>query len=163
MMLFRIMPGFKTYSDGKNIYSVDMMLAYLNTKGHSVEQFPVDMFIPQLEQKVWGEWSPKTVIEKMDVKKYHENSERIKKADLSYPIIITGNKTTVTRAHTIVDGYHRISRAYLEGQKYINAHVFDKLLMDKFIINKDLNFVKVHQHTPVNEILELWTKRFCKQ
>lgn len=156
------MPSFKTYTDGKHIYSVDMMLAYLNIKGHPVEQFPVDTFIPQLEQKVWGEWSPKTVIEKMDVKKYQENSERIKKADLSYPIIITGNKTSVTRANTIVDGYHRISKAYLDGQKNISAYVFDKSLMDKFIINKDLNFVKVHQNTGVNEILELWTRRFCK-
>jgi len=95
------MPNFNTYTDGKNIYSIDMMIAYLNTKKHPIEQFPVDMFIPQLEQKVWGDWSPKTVIEKMDVKKYHENSDRIKKADLSYPIIITGNKTSVTRAHTV--------------------------------------------------------------
>ena len=156
------MPGFKTYSDGKNIYSVDMMLAYLNTKGHPIEQFPVDMFGPQLEQKVWGEWSPKTVIEKMDVKKYHENSERIKKADLSYPIIITGNKTTVTRTLSIVDGYHRVSKAYLDGKKYINAHVFDKSLMNKFILNKDMDFVKVHQNTGVNEVLELWAKQFCK-
>ena len=156
------MPGFKTYSDGKNIYSVDMMLAYLNTKGHPIEQFPVDMFGPQLEQKVWGEWSPKTVIEKMDVKKYHENSERIKKADLSYPIIITGNKTTVTRTHSIVDGYHRVSKAYLDGKKYINAHVFNKSLMNKFILNKDMDFVKVHQNTGVNEVLELWAKQFCK-
>jgi hypothetical protein len=154
------MPGFKTYYDGKYIYSVDMMLAYLNIMGHPVEKFSIDIFIPQLDQKVWGEWSPKTVIEKMDVKKYHENSERIKKADLSYPIIITGNKTIVTRAHSIVDGYHRISKAYLEGHQYINAYVFDKSLMNKFIINKDKDFVKVHQHTAVNEILELWTKRF---
>jgi hypothetical protein len=155
------MPNFKTYADGKNIYSVDMMLAYINTKGHPIEQFSIDMFVPQLEQKVWGEWSPKTVIEKMDVKKYHENSERIKKADLSYPIIITGNKTSVTRVHSIVDGYHRISRAYLEGKKNINAYVFDKSLMNKFILNKDMNFVKVHQNTGIHEILELWTKRFC--
>jgi len=156
------MPNFKTYYDGKYIYSVDMMLAYLNTKSHPIEQFSVDTFVPQLEQKVWGDWSPKTVIEKMDVKKYHENSERIKKADLSYPIIITGNKTSVTRAHSIVDGYHRISRAYLEGHQYIKAYVFDKSLMDKFILNKDSDFVKVHQNTDIREILELWAKRFCK-
>jgi len=151
----------KTYTDGKNIYSVDMMLAYLNTKGHPVEKFPVNAFLSQLEQPVWGDWSPKNVLDKMDAKKYSENSERIKKADLSFPIIITGNKTSATRAHTIVDGYHRISKAYLEGKKDISAHVFDQTLMNKFILNKDMNFVKVHQHTSIHDILELWTKRFC--
>ena len=138
------------------------MIAYCALVGNPIEEFSIDIFVPQLEQKVWGEWSPKTVIEKMDVKKYHENSERIKKADLSYPIIITGNKTAVTKAHSIVDGYHRISRAYLEGKKYINAYVFDKSLMNNFIINKDMNFVKVHRDTDIHEMLELWTKRFCK-
>jgi hypothetical protein len=151
----------KTYTDGKNIYSVDMMLAYLNTKGHPVEKFPVNTFLSQLEQPVWGEWSPKNVLDKMDAKKYSENSERIKKADLSFPIIITGNRTSATRAHTIVDGYHRISKAILEEKKDIQAHVFDQTLMNKFILNKDMNFVKVHQHTSIHEILELWAKRFC--
>jgi len=150
------MPPLSTYHDGKNIYSVDMMMAYINTSKHPVVKVPVDTFIPLLKEKVWGkstpEWAPMTVIEKMDVKKYKVDSDRIHKADLSYPIIVTGIN--------IVDGYHRIAKAYLEGRKEINAYIFDKTLMKKFIINKDLNFVKAHQ-TSIHDILELWTKRFC--
>ena len=62
----------------------------------------------------------------------------------------------------IVDGYHRIAKAYLEKKKYIDVYIFKAELMNKFILNKDMNFVKVHQHTDIHEIIELWTKRFCK-
>jgi hypothetical protein len=144
----------RTYHDGKNIYSVDMMIAYLNTTGHPVVQLPVKDFSSQLEKKVWGEWSPMTVLEKMDAKKYATNAARIRKADLSYPIIVTGS-------HTIVDGYHRAAAAVLKKRTYIDAYVFRPALMNKFILDRDLNFVKVHQHMSVADVLELWTKRFC--
>jgi len=149
------MPGFKTYHNNKNIYSVDMMLAYINIYGHPIVKLPIDTFIPQLNEKVWGDWSPMDVLEKMDLKKYKHNAERIKGAKLEYPAIVTGK-------HTIVDGYHRIAKAYLEGKKYVDVYVFDVALMNKFILDKDMDFVKVHQHTSVYEVLELWTKRFCK-
>jgi thiamine pyrophosphate-dependent acetolactate synthase large subunit-like protein len=131
-----------------------MMIAYLNTMGHTVVQLPVEAFGPQLEKKVWGDWSPATVLAKMDVKKYAVNAARIRKANMSYPIIVTGKQV-------IVDGYHRVAKALLEGQTHINAYVFGPALMNKFIIDRDLNFVKVHQHMTVADILELWTKRFC--
>jgi hypothetical protein len=149
------MPNFKTYHNNKNIYSVDMMLSYINVYGHTIVKIPIDEFIPQLKENVWGEWSPMDVIEKMDIKKYKDDAQRIKGAKLLYPVIITGK-------HNIVDGYHRIAKAYLDKKKYVNAYIFDAELMNKFILNKDMDFVKVHQHTNVNEILELWTKRFCK-
>lgn len=148
------MPNLRTYFQEKNIYSVDMMLAYINVFGHSVEKVPVEEFLPQLEQNVWGDWSPMTVLEKMDTKKYAENAERIRSADLSYPIIVTGPRKI------IVDGYHRLAKAHLEGKKEIKIHNFDTALMKKFVINKDMNFVKVHQQTSIYEILELWSKRF---
>jgi hypothetical protein len=151
----------RTYYDGKNIYSVDMMLAYINTKGHTIKKLPIDVLTPQLEQHVWGDWSPKMVLDKMDLKKYSENAERIKKSDLKYPIIVTGNATSYSREHTIVDGYHRLSKAVMEAKKDIKVYIFDTALMNKFIINKDHDFVKVHQNTEMNELLELWTKRFC--
>jgi hypothetical protein len=152
----------RTYNDGKYIYSVDMMLAYLNIKGHPVEKLFIEELVPQLEQNVWGDFSPMTVIKKMDTAKYSENSERIKKADTSYPIIVTGKQTNQTRTHSIVDGYHRLAKLLIDGKSTVNVHVFDSALMKKFILNKDLDFVKVHQHTHINEILELWAKRFCQ-
>jgi hypothetical protein len=144
----------QTFFDGKYIYSVDMMLAYINTIGHPVEKIPTTELVPQLELEVWGDWSPMTVINNMDKKKYAKNAERIEKANMTYPIIIAGGR--------IVDGYHRAAKAYLKGTKQMKAYVFDAALMRKFILNKDMNFVKVHQHTSIRDILELWTKRFCK-
>jgi hypothetical protein len=149
------MPNFKTYHNNKNIFSVDMMLSYINIYGHKIVKLPIDVFIPQLTEKVWGDWSPLDVIEKINLKKYKDDAERIQRANLEYPVIVTGK-------HNIVDGYHRVAKAYLEEKKYVDAYIFDSELMNKFIINKDMDFVKVHAHTDINEILELWTKRFCK-
>jgi hypothetical protein len=155
------MPGLRTYSDGKNIYSVDMMLAYIDTYKPPVVELELEELIPQLEQKVWGNWSPLTVLDKMDAKKYTSNAQRIRDADLSYPIIVTGSPTSRTRRHAIVDGYHRTAKAHMRDMTKIRAHIFDAELMKKFILDRTMDFVKVHQDTGVNEILTLWTKRFC--
>ena len=148
------MPTLKTYHNGKNIYSVDMMTAYVNVYEHPIAKLPTDSFMSQLAEKVWGDWSPLDVVNNLNLKKYKDDVERIKNADLSYPVIVTGN-------HKIVDGYHRVAKAFLEGKKHINAYIFGSDLMNKFIINRDMDFVKVHSHTGVHEILELWSKRFC--
>ena len=149
------MPGLKTYSpDMKHIYSVDMMLSYINVHKPKVVNLPVDLFVEQLNQNVWGDWSPMTVIHKITMKKYKANADRIYKADLSYPIIITDK-------NNIVDGYHRAAKAVLEGKKTIKAYVFNNTLMNKFLLDKDANFVKVHQHTSVSDILDIYISRFC--
>ena len=144
----------RTYADEKNIYSVDMMLAYLNTHKHPVTELPMTEFEWQLQQDVWGDWSPADVLKNPKAKKYAENSERIKKADLSYPVIVTA------QGHKLVDGYHRVAKAFSQGKKTVQAVIFPASLMRKFILNDELNFVKVHQQTSLHEILELWAKRF---
>jgi len=147
------MKTLKTWRDDKNIYSVDMMFAYLNSSNHPVIKVSLEELVPQLSENVWGDWSPMTVLGKMDTKKYAENAERIRKADLSYPVIVTGK-------HRIVDGFHRVARAYLEGKKEIRIQVFDADLMKKFLIVKGLDFMKLKQ-LEIFEVLELWNKRFC--
>lgn len=149
------MPNFKTYHNNKNIYSVDMMLCYIKTQGHQKQKLPIEEFLPQLNEKVWTPWSPMDVIEKPHLKKYKEDVERIEKANLAYPVIVTGK-------HTIVDGYHRIAKAYLENKKNVDAYVFDSELMNKFILDKNMDIQKVHNDTEIHTLLELWTKRFCK-
>lgn len=131
------------------------MLAYINTYGHPVVKLPIDELVPQLNEKVWGDWSPMDVLGKMNTKKYKENADRIRDANLSYPVILTGR-------HIIVDGYHRVAKAYLDKKKYVDTYIFNADLMNKFILNKDMDFVKVHQNTAIFTILELWSKRFCK-
>ncbi len=151
----------KTFSDEKNIYSVDMMIAYINThlNKNNIIHIPLEKIIWQLDQNVWGyakqPITPIDVINNMKLKKYSDDANRIKNADLSYPVILTGKELK------IVDGYHRISKALIEGKKIIKAYVFDNKLMKKFIINDKLDYVKVHQNTNLNELFELWQKNFC--
>ena len=146
------MPPLKTYNDGKHIYSVDMMLAYLNTVGHPTTTFPITSLLDQLQKTVW-DTEPMSVLKQMDAKKYKTNAERIRKANLAYPIIVTSK-------HVIVDGYHRVARAYMEGITTIDAHVFDAALMRKFILVKGMDFAALSKIN-IFDILELWTKRFC--
>lgn len=94
-----------------------------------------------------------TVVQKIGMKKYQENAERIKAADLSYPII-------VTEKHVIIDGYHRLAKAYLEGKKDIKVNVIDDALLRKFLLVKGMDFVKLNSMA-IYDILELWNKRFC--
>ena len=74
---------------------------------------------------------------------------RIKSADLSYPIIMHNG--------IIYDGVHRYVKAMMLKKKTINAYVFDNKLMKKFIINKTGNYdVKME----TNEYIELFNKLF---
>ena len=149
------MPSIKTFRDDKNIYSVDMMMAYVNTNKVPVTKVSVEDNLSQLEQNVWGDYSPSDVLQHPERKKYTENIQRVKHADLSYPIFMTSK-------YQIVDGYHRFLKAVIEKQKYIKAYIFDPPLMRKFIINKELDFVAVHQKMAIHEILETYIGRFCK-
>ncbi len=148
------MPNFKTFSDEKNIYSVDMMMAYVNTHKVPVETVDIQENLWQLEQPVWGDYSPADVLSHPERKKYAENIERISKADLSYPIFMTSK-------HHIIDGYHRFLKAVKRKEKTIKAYVFDSALMKKFILHKGLDYPAVHQRMSIHEVLELYSKRFC--
>jgi hypothetical protein len=146
----------RTYHDEKAIYSVDMMVAYLATHDHPVVELPVEGFAEQMEQKVWGKWSPADVLRNPKAKRYAEDAERIKKADLKYPVIVTG------RGHKLVDGYHRVAKAQQQGSATIRAVVFPASLMKRFVLDTDMNFVKVHQEMTMYQILGIWNRRFCK-
>lgn len=147
------MPNFKTYSDEKNIYSVDMMMAYVNLNKLSIQKLSIEENLWQLEQPVWGDYSPSNVLKNPEKKKFAENIQRIKAADLSYPIFVTSK-------HQIIDGYHRVLKAIKQKEKTIKAYVFEPSLMKKFIINKELDYPAVHQKMQIHEILELYAKRF---
>ena len=159
------MPNLRTYNDGKGIFSVDMMFAYLDTHKHPVTTLSMEELRPQLDQTVWGNepelWSPATVLEKMELKKYASNAERIKKADLSYPIIVTGAATKQSIKHRIIDGYHRTAKAALKGQTEMKVYVLDAPLLRKFLLDGDQNFVRVFEEMSVADVIELYMKRFC--
>jgi len=106
------MPPFKTYSDEKNIYSVDMMMAYVNLFKPKTVDFDIQENLWQIEQPVWGDYSPLDVLQNPEKKKYAENIKRIRDADLSYPIFITSKDQ-------IIDGYHRVLKAVRKKEKTV--------------------------------------------
>lgn len=114
-----------TYTDNNFIYSVDLMFMYAKTI--KSKKIKVSDLIHKLKTKNWDNLSPLEVIKNKSLSS--SNYERIRKANLRYPIIIDAK-------NNIIDGMHRLSKAYLLNKKYIRAYVFDKDVMKKFIIGK---------------------------
>jgi hypothetical protein len=150
------MPSFKTYSDGKYIYSVDMMMTYVNTNKIPVQKVSLEENLWQLDQNVWGDYSPSDILKHPERKKYADNIQRMKDADLSYPIFMTSK-------YQIIDGYHRFLKALHQKDTFIKAYIFDPSLLRKFIVNKELDFVAVHQKMSIHTLLELYVQRFCNK
>ncbi len=80
-------------------------------------------------------------------------------ADLKYPIILDKN-------NTIIDGMHRLTKAYLLKKKHIKAYIFDDNIMKKFIIGtkkgkewteKDWDY---YESLSENDIINLYKDRF---
>lgn len=129
-----------TYSNGNKIYSVDMMLAYINIFKPKKEKIEIKNLLKTLEYKGWSKdiknfYSPIKVIK--NSKKFKDEYQRIENSDLRYPIIVTEN-------HVIIDGVHRLSKAYLLNKKTINVYIFDKKLMKKFVIDKKVDKLGIH-------------------
>ena len=146
----------QTYSSNKKIYNVDMMFAYLNIYKHPTIKIPVSKLLNTLEYKGWGVPSKKIYYSAIDViknpKNYKNDMDRIKKANLNYPIIMDEKY--------VIDGVHRLSKAYLQNKKYIKAYIFDKKLMKKFLINSKGDWNKV-DNLQIHEFIKLFYKKFC--
>lgn len=122
----------QTFSNGKHVFSVDMMHAYINLFKPKVVLIPLTLLEYVIDHPGWGE--PGSTYTARDVlkhpKKYKEDMERIESANLKYPIIIWKNQ----KGHRVVDGVHRIVKAQRDGVSKIRAVVFDGALMRKFVI-----------------------------
>lgn len=153
----------KTFSNGKFIYSVDMMFAYVNLfkKDLKIEQFPITSLLHVLEYKGWANNKTGELYSSNDVlanpKKYPDEIKRIQKADLSFPIFVYNND--------IVDGVHRLTKAKLQNKTEIKAYVFDTQLMNKFKIGKvggtKSERAKVDELFKPHNLIELFNRRFC--
>jgi len=144
-----------TYSDSKNIYSVDMMLAYVNIYKPKNKFINIDDYLDILDYKGWGDpkknlyYSPMNVIK--NPKKYNDEYNRIIESNLKYPIIIDKNN--------IIDGVHRLSKAYLLGKKKIKAYFFNDKLLQLFLINNKKDFNKVDKLT-ISDYIILFNRHF---
>jgi len=151
------------FSDSKeggprHYYSVDMMFAYVNTRKHPIVEISLDILKPLLDNPTWDGHSPMDVIKNMNAKKYSVDAEHIHKSNLAYPIMLMETpKYLIAKGYykyTVMDGYHRLSKAYLQNKTKIKAYVFSGPLLKKFT-------VKMDPVPTIYDIIELWNKRFC--
>ena len=86
--------------------------------------------MPVWEKDKTDDWNltPWEVIKKKGGSKGHQ--KRTEKADAKYPIIITKYKSK----YVVLDGVHRLVKAYLNGKKKVKAKVVPKryLSLKKF-------------------------------
>jgi len=140
------------FSDDKYAYSTALMFAYINLCKPTKTKLKLDELKFNLEHNSWANnVRPIDVIEDMKNKKYKDEVQRIKKANTKYPIIIDSN-------YNILDGVHRYVKHIIEDKKTINAYIFDKKLMKKFIIGKR----EEAKNLEINDFIELFKKRFDK-
>jgi hypothetical protein len=77
------MPNFKTFNDEKNIYSVDMMMAYVNTHKLPIQKINIEENLWQIEQPVWGTHAPVDVLKRPRSKEIHRKCSTNKKSRFS--------------------------------------------------------------------------------
>lgn len=155
----------RLYSYNKKIYSIDMMFAYVNLFKPKTISIDVKTLKPLLEHKCWTmpgnfkkvfetkkTYSPLEVIN--NPKKYAYDMDRIKKCNMKFPIIIDSKD--------VIDGRHRLAKAYMMGMKKIKAYFFDDALMDEFLLSRT-GYVKKLDTIDINDIVELFYKKFLKK
>lgn len=106
-----------TYTDSNGVYSVTKL--HVIAKDLPVTDVDVKSLETQLSEPIWeGDIMPSAVIES---KWPNHHWERIENADLSYPIYMCEG--------LVVDGMHRLSKAYINKQETIKAKILTRELM----------------------------------
>ena len=118
-----------TTSKGKNVYSVDLMFAYINIFKPKATKINVNTIYYNMDAKGWGDGNISVNDVLNNPKKYKDDYSRINKANLKYPIImdIKGN---------IFDGVHRYIKSKLLNKKSIKAYIFDNELLNTCMTNE---------------------------
>lgn len=150
----------QTWTDGKNVYSIDMMFYWLKEHGMNIEiqEIAVNDLLNNLEYDNWGNggkggdhYSAIDVLSDPKKEKFKGELKRIEKADLRFPIIIFNG--------WVVDGIHRLAKAQLLGNHKIKAVIFSKKLIDKFVIGKYGSYETAAKLTAL-QIKDIFMKRF---
>ncbi len=149
----------QTFSDNYSVYSVDMMFAFLKTNKYPSRSVCVSEYIHVLEYPGWGDPGQNIYYSAIDVinnpAKYVDEYKRILKADMLYPIIISSDGF-------IVDGVHRLTKAFLDKKNDIKAYIFTTDLMEKFkIADKTPDVWEKIDRMPIYEIISMYNERFC--
>ena len=98
------------FYDGKRVYDTERLWSLVSRRTPTRRKIkPLEW---HLKEKVWS-MRPMDVIRNR--KKHSRHWSRIKNADLSYPILVNDEGI-------IIDGCHRLSKAYMMGRATILVH-----------------------------------------
>ena len=118
----------------KDLYSVYLMHKYVNKFKPKKVDLDINNFLYVQHMPVWTDRKlnmSMTIYNAIErFKKCSTDYEKILKADLKYPIICTYDPLDT---YLVMDGYHRLGKAFLLKKKTIKAYVFtDPKLLKKF-------------------------------
>ena len=88
---------------------------FLYVKTISSKKLEIKNLLSQLKIKDWSNFSPIQIVENKNISP--NDYKRIINADLRYPIIIN-------EKHKIIDGMHRLAKAYLKNKKKIYKSLY---------------------------------------
>lgn len=141
-----------TSGKGKIVYSVDMMIAYINIFKPNFVKININTIDYDLDNKGWGDADISVNDVLRNPKKYKTDHDKIKNADLKYPIIMD------TKGN-ILDGVHRFIKSKLLNKKSIKVYIFDDDLLKKFIINRDGDY---NPQIEIYQYIELFNQKVVK-
>lgn len=138
------------YSDDKYKYAIALMFAYINLQKPKKIKIKTSKLIFNLDLHSWeNNTKPSDVISCLKNDKYKDEVKRITESDTKYPIIVDSNLF-------IIDGMHRLVKSVINNKKIIDAYVFDKKLMKKFIVGARYEKINLK----LNDYIELYNQRF---
>ena len=118
--------GFDFHWDSKKVWKLDVPTTDMD----------IEKLVWHFEIPFWGKGStndynltPQEVIDRKSGTKEH--FEKVKKADLKHPIDIMENKGRFL----ILDGLHRLVKAYISGMKKVNVRIIPREKIPKIISN----------------------------
>ncbi len=141
------------------IYSIDLMISYVNLFKPKEININVKDFEDVLAFKVWneGQSSPIDVLEDPKNESHKDDFEKINKADLKYAIFLDANSN-------IINGHHRLTKAFLNNKKTLKAIMFDDKLIEKFKLSNKATkkeLVRVILMPPF-KLIDMFVKRFSE-
>ena len=138
------------YSDDKYKYSTALMFAYINLQKPKKIKIKTSQLLFNLDLHCWeNNIKPSDVISCLKNDKYKDEIKRIKESNTTYPIIVDSSLF-------IIDGMHRFVKSVINNKKTIDAYMFDKKIMEKFIVGKRDEKINLK----LNDYIELYNERF---
>ncbi len=135
------------WSDSTGIYSVDMLISWVNDFKIKHEKRSLSNYKQLLCCKIWGDFTPIDVL--LHPKKHPEHYSRIIESNTSFPVLLYNN--------VIIDGYHRLSKSILEDAKYINCIDIPTSVWKKCFLGKKWESIKIDN---IHEVIALYNSKF---